>query len=44
MNTIEPISVHHSILKPSNALNTAPYANEILAKPSADFILPEGSK
>jgi len=44
MNIIEPISVHHSTPKPSNTSNTALRANEILAKPSADLILPKGSK
>ena len=34
-----------SLLKPPNwAINTAPQANEILAKPSTDLILLEGSK
>ena len=44
MNTIEPISIHRSTPEPSSASNTAPCANEISAKPSADLILPEGSK
>ena len=44
MNTIKLISIHYSILELSNALNIAPRANEISAKPSADFILLEGSK
>src|SRR6266571_3230922 len=44
VNTIKPISVHYSILEPLNALNTALYANEISAKPSADLILLEGLK
>ena len=38
------MSIHQSTPGPSNALNTAPRANEISAKPSADLILPEGSK
>src|SRR6266704_85806 len=38
------MSVHCSTPGPLNALNTAPCANEISAKPSADLILPEGSK
>ncbi len=44
MNTIKPISIHCNTLKPSNASNTALYANEISAKPSADLILLEGLK
>ena len=47
INTIKPRFVHQSTLGPLNALNalnTAPRANEILAKLSADFILPKGLK
>jgi hypothetical protein len=45
LNIIEPISTQPSSLEPSNrAINTALYTNKILAKPSADLILPEGLK
>src|SRR6266567_8249929 len=44
VNIIKPISVHYSILEPSNTLNIAPRVNKISAKPSANLILPEGSK
>jgi len=44
LNTIKLTLAHYSILELSNALNTALYVNEISAKLSADFILPEGSK
>ncbi len=44
MNTIKPISIHYSTPEPSNASNTALYTNKISAKPSANLILPEGSK
>ena len=44
LNTIEPILVHCSTPELSNVLNTAPCTNEISTKPSADLILPEGSK
>jgi hypothetical protein len=41
LNAIEPISTQPSSPEPSN---TAPHANEISAKPSANLILPEGLK
>ena len=45
LSTIEPIPTQPSSPEPSNrAMNTAPRANKISAKPSADLILPEGSK
>ena len=44
MNTIELTLVHYSTPEPSNALNTALYANEISAKPSTNFILLKGPK
>ena len=45
LDTIETIPTQLSSPEPSNrATNTAPRANEVSAKPSADLILPEGSK
>ena len=45
LSTIEPIPTQPSSPEPSNrAMNTAPRANEISAKPSANLILLEGSK
>jgi len=45
MDIIKATSTQLSSPEPSNrAINTAPRANEVSAKPSADLILPEGLK
>jgi hypothetical protein len=45
LNTVEPVPTQPSSPELFNrAMNTALRANKISAKPSADHILPEGSK
>jgi len=45
LDTIKEAPTQLSLPELSNrATNTAPRANEVSAKPSADLILPEGSK